>query len=44
MKQIRYALVLLLTGLVLYFARALYNREWPFGRAVAPVAHGAPTR
>jgi basic amino acid/polyamine antiporter, APA family len=44
MKQIWYALVILLTGLILYFARALYNREWPFGQAVAPVAQGAPTR
>ena len=43
MKQIRYALVLLLTGLIIYFVRAWHNREWPFGHAVAPVAQGAPT-
>jgi amino acid transporter len=43
MQQIRYALVLLLIGLIIYFVRAWHNREWPFGHAVAPVAQGAPT-
>jgi len=43
MKQIRYALILLLTGLIIYLAGAWRNREWPFRRAVAPVAQGAPT-
>ena len=34
MKQIRYALVILFTGLVIYMLRAWKNDEWPFGRAV----------
>lgn len=43
MKQIRYALVLLLTGLIIYFIRAWRNREWPFGTAAQPVPESAPT-
>jgi len=35
MKQIRYSLVLLFTGLVIYFIRARHRREWPFGTAIA---------
>jgi amino acid transporter len=34
MKQIRYALVILFTGLIIYMLRAWKNGEWPFGRAV----------
>jgi amino acid transporter len=34
MKQIRYAVVILVTGLIIYFLRAWKNDEWPFGRAV----------
>src|SRR5262249_3262810 len=30
LKQIRYALVILVTGLLLYFIRAWRNGEWPF--------------
>ena len=30
MKQIRYALVILITGIVIYMLRARRNREWPF--------------
>ena len=37
MKQIRYALVILLTGLLLYFLRAWRNREWPFAQTPLPV-------
>ena len=37
LKQIRYAAVILLAGLVLYFIRAKRNRDWPFAKvAVAP--------
>lgn len=36
MKQIRYALVILITGIIIYLLRARRQREWPF--AVAPVA------
>ena len=31
MKQIRYALVILLTGVIIYLWRAWRSREWPFG-------------
>jgi len=30
LKQIRYAAVILVAGLVLYFIRAWRNRDWPF--------------
>ena len=43
MKQIRYALVILLTGMLIYFIRAWRNGEWPFGQAVSAVPQGAPT-
>jgi amino acid transporter len=43
MNQIRYALVLLLTGLVIYFIRAWRNREWPFGGRVNAVPESAAT-
>ena len=31
LKQIRYALVILMTGMAIYLVRAWRNREWPFG-------------
>ncbi len=34
--QIRYALLVLLTGTALYFARAWRNGDWPFGTATGP--------
>jgi amino acid transporter len=34
LKQIRYALVILITGIVIYLVRAWRSREWPFGAAV----------
>jgi APA family basic amino acid/polyamine antiporter len=43
MKQIRYALVILVTGLVIYFIRAWRSHEWPFAGRVAGLAEGAPT-
>ena len=33
LQQIRYALVILFTGLVIYFLRSWLSREWPFGSA-----------
>jgi hypothetical protein len=30
LKQVRYALVILITGTAIYLARAWRNREWPF--------------
>jgi basic amino acid/polyamine antiporter, APA family len=38
MKQIRYALVILITGTVIYMVRAWRNREWPFTEPVAAEA------
>jgi len=43
MKQIRYALVILISGLIIYFLRAWRNREWPFRHAVSSVIEQAPT-
>src|SRR5438094_10530331 len=31
LRQVRYALVILLTGIAIYMVRALRNKEWPFG-------------
>jgi amino acid transporter len=42
LKQIRYALVILTTGIVIYMVRAWRSREWPFG-ATAPAALEAPS-
>jgi basic amino acid/polyamine antiporter, APA family len=42
MKQIRYAVLILITGLIIYFARAWHNREWPFGQAVVITPEKAP--
>lgn len=33
-KELRYALLILATGLAIFFLRAWKNREWPLGRAV----------
>ncbi len=41
MKQIRYAAVILITGLIIYFVRAWRRREWPFGEAAPAVAEEA---
>jgi APA family basic amino acid/polyamine antiporter len=38
-KQIRYALLILITGVVIYMIRAWPKREWPFGETIpAPVS------
>jgi amino acid transporter len=39
LKQVRYALVILITGIAIYMARAWRNREWPF--ELNPVADEA---
>jgi hypothetical protein len=36
LKQVRYALVILITGTAIYLVRARRNREWPF--AAGPMA------
>jgi APA family basic amino acid/polyamine antiporter len=35
LAQIRYALVIVLTGIVIFMARNWRNREWPFGNAAS---------
>jgi amino acid transporter len=35
LQQVRYALVILTTGIAIYMVRAWRNKEWPFDRAVA---------
>jgi len=35
LRQVRYALVVLLTGVAIYMVRAWRNKEWPFGGPVA---------
>ncbi|HSB08876.1 MAG TPA: APC family permease, partial [Blastocatellia bacterium] len=37
-KEIRYAIVLLIAGLVIYFVRSLRRKEWPFGAQLKAVA------
>jgi basic amino acid/polyamine antiporter, APA family len=37
LKEIRYAIVILIAGVVIFMVRAGYRREWPFGP-------GAPTK
>ena len=34
LKEVRYAAVILVAGLVLYFIRARRNRDWPFSKAI----------
>jgi amino acid transporter len=41
LKEIRYAIVILIAGIVIYMARAWRQREWPFGTSVAPRLEGA---
>src|SRR5216684_783674 len=43
LKQIRYALVILITGLAIYMVRAWRNREWPFGEGVPAAVEDVPT-
>jgi amino acid transporter len=40
MKEVRYAGVILLAGLVIYFVRAWRNGEWPFSEPLLPPPHG----
>jgi hypothetical protein len=34
LKEIRYAAVILIAGLIIYFVRSWRNREWPFTPAL----------
>jgi amino acid transporter len=38
LKQVRYAVVLLITGLAIYMIRAWRHHEWPFGEGVSRAA------
>jgi APA family basic amino acid/polyamine antiporter len=38
LKQVRYAAVILLAGLIIYAVRAFHNREWPFAPPLASPA------
>jgi hypothetical protein len=41
LKQVRYALVILVTGIAIYLVRAWRKREWPFELSRV-VADGTP--
>ncbi len=43
MKEIRYAVVILLIGLLIYLLRAWRQREWPFGERVSAAIVEAPS-
>jgi len=42
LKEVRYAGVLLLIGLVIYFVRSWHRREWPFPAATSALHSQAP--
>jgi amino acid transporter len=41
LKEIRYALVILILGIAIYMARAWHIGEWPFGPALKQLPQGA---
>ena len=43
LKQVRYAAVILITGLVIYMIRAWRSREWPFGAGVPAAVEEVPS-
>src|SRR5256884_647789 len=43
LTQVRYALVILMTGMIIYTIRAWRNREWPFGVGVAAPVEEVPS-
>jgi APA family basic amino acid/polyamine antiporter len=43
LTQIRYALVILITGMIIYMIRAWRNHEWPFGAGVAASVEEVPS-
>jgi hypothetical protein len=43
LTQIRYALVILITGMIIYMIRAWRNHEWPFGIGVTAPAEEVPS-
>src|SRR3989475_6562297 len=43
LTQIRYALVILITGMIIYMVRAWRNGEWPFGMGLAAPGEEVPS-
>jgi len=41
LKEIRYAIVILFLGILIYLARAWRQREWPFPLGAAPALKGS---
>jgi hypothetical protein len=41
LKEIRYAIVILIVGTAIYLVRAWKKSEWPFGKGSASVAEAA---
>jgi len=41
-RQVRYAMVILILGIVIYLVRAARRHEWPFGRETRAIAGEAP--
>jgi len=41
LKEIRYALVILILGILIYLARAWWQGEWPFRPSAAPALEGS---
>jgi hypothetical protein len=41
LRQVRYALVILLTGIAIYMVRAWRNKEWPFGKEPSYIEEGS---
>jgi amino acid transporter len=41
LKEIRYAFVILILGILIYMVRAWRGREWPFGRDTATALEGS---
>jgi len=43
LTEIRYAAVILIAGLLIYFIRAWRNRDWPFGQTLPAAVSEVPT-
>ncbi len=43
LREIRYAAVILIAGLLIYFIRAWRNRDWPFGQTLPAAVSEVPT-
>jgi hypothetical protein len=43
LKQVRYAVAILVSGVIIYLFRAFRNREWPFEKTVPLVSQESPS-